>query len=292
MFEKQEFLMLSIAHSPDADDVFMFYALAFGWVDFPKPFTHHALDIQTLNTEALKGTHAISAVSFALYPLIKDQYTLLECATSFGEGYGPKLVRLKNKPLKKNFKVALSGRYTTNAMLFRLYYPQARIVYKNFLEIEKAVLNSEVDAGVLIHESILDLHADLVVEKEIWEIWCVLSDSTLPLPLGCMILRRSIPLLQAILMQEALSKAIKIALNHQDLLSQMLLERHLLRVEQDQLNTYLKMYANESACKLDSKQQAGIDKLFEIGFKHGLYPEFISCVDHCIPTDYKHLRLS
>lgn len=285
--------MFSIAHSPDADDIFMFYAIAFGWVDLPKrAFTHVALDIETLNTEALKGTHAISAVSFGLYPLIKDQYALLQTATSFGQGYGPKLIRKKTKRLKKNFKVALSGCYTTNALLFRLYYPDARIVYKHFLDIETAVLGGEVDAGVLIHESILNFHTDLVVEKELWEVWCELSNSTLPLPLGGMVLRRSIPLIQAIALEKSLSKAIEVALKHQGLLSTMLIERALVRVDQSHLSTYLSLYANESSCALSLDQRRGIDKLFELGFKHGFYPEWICCVDHLIPSHYHELRFS
>ncbi|WP_104740504.1 menaquinone biosynthesis family protein [Helicobacter bizzozeronii] len=284
--------MLSIAHSPDADDIFMFYPIVFGWVDLPKPFTHHALDIQTLNQEALKGTHAISAVSFGLYPLIKDNYALLQCATSFGLGYGPKLVRRKDKPLKRNFKVALSGQYTTNALLFRLYYPQARVVYQNFLEIEEAVLSGKVDAGVLIHENILDFHSDLVVEKELWEIWCELSNSTLPLPLGGMVLRRSIPLTQAISLEKNLSRAIQIALEHADLLSSMLMERGLIRVDANHLRHYLDLYANASSYALSLEQQQGIDKLFELGFKHGLYPEWITCADHLIPSHYHQLRFS
>ncbi|CRF50511.1 Menaquinone via futalosine step 4 [Helicobacter heilmannii] len=284
--------MLSIAHSPDADDIFMFYALVFGWVSFPKPFSHHALDIETLNQEALRGTHAISAISFGLYPLIKEHYALLQPATSFGLGYGPKLIKRKDKPLKKNFKVALSGQYTTNALLFRLYYPHARVVYKNFLEIEGAVLSGEVDAGVLIHESILDFHSDLVVEKEIWEVWCELTNSQLPLPLGGMALRRSIPLTQAISMQRALSQAIILALKHQDLLASMLLERHLVRVHKTHLDTYLKMYANTSSCALSEEQMAGIDTLFALGFKHGLYPELVACKDCLIPDGYENLRFA
>ncbi|WP_104711668.1 menaquinone biosynthesis family protein [Helicobacter felis] len=282
--------MLSIAHSPDADDIFMFYAIAFGWVDLPKPFSHHALDIETLNTQALQGVHDISAISFALYPLIADQYALLRCAVSFGQGYGPKLIRRASKKLKKNFKVALSGRYTTNALLFRLYYPHARVVYKNFLEIEGAVLSGEVDAGVLIHESILDFHPDLVVEKEIWEVWCELSNSELPLPLGGMVLRRSIPLLQAITLEKKLTKAIDLALAHSELLSSMLLERGLVRVEAQNLATYLNLYANAS--RLSEIQIQGLNTLFTLGFKHGLYPAPLRIQDHLIPERYLSLRFS
>ncbi|MFC2396995.1 MAG: MqnA/MqnD/SBP family protein [Porphyromonas pasteri] len=89
--------------------------------------------MQSLNDEALKGTYEATAISFALYPLICDEYALLRTAVSFGEGYGPKLVKKKGAVLKRNFKVALSGKHTTNALLFRMTYPQARIVYKNFL---------------------------------------------------------------------------------------------------------------------------------------------------------------
>ena len=145
-----------IAHSPDADDIFMYYAIKFGWVGMQGvSFENIALDIETLNEAALKGEYDIAAISFALYPHIKDEYAPLRTAVSFGEGYGPKLIKRKGTQLKRNFKVALSGKYTTNAMLFRIAYPDARITYMNFLEIEDAVKSGKVDAGVLIHESIL-----------------------------------------------------------------------------------------------------------------------------------------
>ncbi len=162
---------VTVAHSPDADDIFMFYAIKFGWVGMDGvQFDNLALDIETLNVKALENVYDISAISFGLYPLIKDEYALLKTAVSFGEGYGPKLIKKKRVKLKRNFKVALSGKYTTNALLFKIAYPDARIIYKNFLEIEQAVLDGEVDAGVLIHESILTYHDSLEVEKEIWDI--------------------------------------------------------------------------------------------------------------------------
>ena len=159
-----------VAHSPDADDIFMYYAIKFGWVDMKDTaFDNIAKDIQTLNEDALNGVYDIVAISFALYPHIKSEYAPLRTAVSFGEGYGPKLIRRKDKKLKPNFKVALSGKYTTNALLFKIAYPDAKIVYKNFLEIEEAVTSGEVDAGVLIHESILDYDESLEVEKELWD---------------------------------------------------------------------------------------------------------------------------
>jgi 1,4-dihydroxy-6-naphthoate synthase len=93
---------IQLAHSPDADDIFMYFAIKFGWVDTKEyAFTNIGLDIETLNVEALKGTYDVSAISFGMYPLIKDEYALLRTAVSFGEGYGPKLIRRKEKKLKR-----------------------------------------------------------------------------------------------------------------------------------------------------------------------------------------------
>jgi 1,4-dihydroxy-6-naphthoate synthase len=215
---------ISIAHSPDADDIFMYYAIKFGWVGMKDTnFENIALDIETLNQEALKGTYDISAISFGLYPFIKDDYAMLRTAVSFGDGYGPKLVKLKDKKLKPNFKVALSGQYTTNALLFKIAYPNARITYMNFLDIEKAVLDGEVDAGVLIHESILQYSELLEVEREIWDIWVEIAGEGIPLPLGGMAIRRSIPLHKAIDYEETLIKAVKVAHNNKHLMSKMLI---------------------------------------------------------------------
>ena len=95
---------IQLAHSPDADDIFMYYAIKFGWVDTKGYiFENIGLDIETLNVEALKGTYDVSAISFGMYPLIKNEYALLRTAVSFGEGYGPKLIKQKNKKRKLIF---------------------------------------------------------------------------------------------------------------------------------------------------------------------------------------------
>ena len=211
---------ITVAHSPDADDIFMYYAIKFGWVNLKDTnFDNLALDIETLNQATLKGEYDICAISFALYPFVKDDFALLRTAVSFGDGYGPKLVKQKDKQLKRNFKVALSGKYTTNALLFKIKYPDARITYMNFLDIEQAVLDGEVDAGVLIHESILTYDQNLEVEAELWDIWQELAGKELPLPLGGMCLRRSIPLNKAIDYEETLIKAVKVANDNKFLLS-------------------------------------------------------------------------
>ncbi len=96
-------------------------------------------------------------------------------------------------------------------MLFKLYYPNARPIYMDFLEIEEAVISGKADAGVLIHESILDFDSSLEVEKEIWDIWVELAGDSLPLPLGGMAIRRSIPLNRAIEIEDILIDGVEIA---------------------------------------------------------------------------------
>lgn len=284
---------ITVAHSPDADDIFMYFAIKFGWVSTQGlSFENLALDIETLNVEALKNTYDVTAISFALYPKIRNEYALLRTAVSFGEGYGPKLVKKKETTLKRNFKVALSGTHTTNALLFKIAYPEARIVYKNFLEIEQAVLEGEVDAGVLIHESILNFNDTLVVEREVWDIWRELCKEELPLPLGGMALRRSMPILRAIACENTLIKAVDVAHTHQGVLSKMLLERHLVRVDQATLKTYLGLYANEHSIEMNETQYRAIDTLFELGFKHGFYDQQIKAEDYLIPKEYEALRNS
>jgi 1,4-dihydroxy-6-naphthoate synthase len=282
-----------IAHSPDADDIFMYYAIKFGWVGKENiQFDNIALDIETLNTEALKGTYDISAISFGLYPHIRADYALLRTAVSFGQGYGPKLIRKKDTLLKKRFKVALSGKYTTNALLFRIAYPDAKIVYMNFLEIEQAVLDGVVDAGVLIHESILGYDDSLEVEREMWDIWCELSGGNLPLPLGGMAIRRSLPLTSAIEYENILTKAVQIARDHKENLSKMLMERSLVRIDAPTLEKYLELYANDESITLNETQYKAIEILFDLGHKHGFFDAALDPREFMIPLEYTELRYS
>ena len=278
-----------VAHSPDADDIFMYYALFYGWVGSKNiRFSNIALDIETLNQSALECKYPISAISFGAYPFIKDNYALLNTAMSFGNGYGPKIIKRKSVSLKRHFKVALSGAYTTNAMIFKMRYKDAKIVYKNFLDIEGAVLSGEVDAGVLIHESILNFSDELEVEAHLWDIWVDFARESLPLPLGGMAILRSIPLLRAIECQKLLGNAVRVAVNNKKILSQMLQNK--VRVDDDALETYLNMYANDESIALNETQIRALNRLFEMGFEAKIYKDLIRTEDYLIPVEYETLR--
>jgi 1,4-dihydroxy-6-naphthoate synthase len=160
----------------------------------------------------------------------------------------------------------------------------------NFLDIEQAVLDGTVDAGVLIHESILTYAQELEVEIELWDIWQELAGQDLPLPLGGMCLRRSIPLNKAIEYENILIKAVKVANDNKVLLSKMLLERDLIRVDYDTLQTYLNLYANDDSIELSDIQYKALDKLYALGYEHGFYNDLIKSQDYLIPSEYQELR--
>ena len=157
----------------------------------------------------------------------------------------------------------------------------------NFLDIEQAVLDGVVDAGVLIHESILTYDESLEVEREIWDIWQELAGKDLPLPLGGMCLRRSIPLNYAINYENTLIKAVHVANKNKKILSEMLLERGLIRVDAPTLDKYLDLYANDDSIELSELQYEALDKLYELGFKYGFYGNLIKSREFLIPSEYE-----
>jgi 1,4-dihydroxy-6-naphthoate synthase len=185
---------LRLAHSPDSDDAFMFYALATGKVRLPGvKFTHVLCDIETLNQAARQETYDVTAMSFYGYAFVADKYVLLDCGASFGEGYGPIVVA--SHPIKKNDlagrRVAIPGTLTTSYLALKLFEPNVETVTMPFDKILGAVQAKEVEAGLLIHEgqllfSQIGLHR--VVDLGQW--WQ--EETGLPLPLGANAIRRSL----------------------------------------------------------------------------------------------------
>lgn len=189
--------LLRLAHSPDADDAFMFYALAAGKIPTgDRRYAHELQDIETLNRRALAGELDISAVSIHAYAHLADRYALLPHGASIGDGYGPRLVARVPPPADpraaaRRLRVAIPGALTTAALALRLYQPEATTVALPFDRIEAAVAAGDVDAGVLIHEGQLTyggrgLH--LWVDFGAW--WA--SETGLPLPLGGNVVRRDL----------------------------------------------------------------------------------------------------
>ena len=191
--EKQS-VEIKLAHSPDSDDAFMFYALATHKLPTPGyKYTHVLSDIQTLNEAALAETYDVTAVSFAAYPSIRDKYMLLDCGASFGEGYGPIVVSAR--PFKKDDlkgkRIAVPGTLTTAYLACRLFQPDFQPVVTPFDKITDAVRERTVDLGLIIHEAQLTYDREgfhRIIDLGRW----FKSTFELPLPLGGNVLLRSL----------------------------------------------------------------------------------------------------
>jgi 1,4-dihydroxy-6-naphthoate synthase len=210
---------LTLAHSPDADDAFMFYALArleeseldTGGLRFE----HILADIETLNRQALASTYDVTAISFHAYAYLADRYRLLRCGSSFGDGYGPLLVA--REPLAQGdlarHSVAVPGKLTTAYLLLHLFAPGMETKVVPFDRIPEAVRTGEVELGLLIHEGQLTyagsgLHA--VADLGAW--WK--QQTGLPVPLGGNAVRRELPPELVARLARVLRASIQYALDH------------------------------------------------------------------------------
>lgn len=190
-------ITLRVAHSPDADDAFMFYALATGKIRTgDRHYVHELADIETLNRRALAGELEITAVSIHAYAHIAETYALLPHGASIGNRYGPRLVSLSPppphpRPALAGMHVAVPGTLTTAALTLRLFQPDVAPVVVPFDQIEAAVLEGRVEAGLLIHEGQLTYgNEGLQLWADMGEWW--FAETGLPLPLGGNVVRRDL----------------------------------------------------------------------------------------------------
>ena len=188
---------IHVAHSPDSDDAFMFYALAAGKLDTGDlRYVHELSDIESLNRRALKGELEVSAVSIHAYAHLHRIYALLASGSSMGDGYGPRLVSRQPAPADpqsalRGLRVAIPGTLTTAALALRLYQRDVREVVLPFDQIEEAVQRGEADVGLLIHEGQLTYADDgLHLWEDLGAWWG--RETGLPLPLGGNVVRRDL----------------------------------------------------------------------------------------------------
>lgn len=188
---------IRVAHSPDSDDAFMFYALAEGKIDTgDRRYVHELSDIESLNQRALAGELEVSAVSIHAYAYLTDRYALLASGSSMGDGYGPRLVGLDDPPADpraaiRGRRIAVPGLRTTAYLALRLYQPDFEAVVVPFDLIGEAVRSGQAELGLLIHEGQLT-YAD--EGFRLWEdlgAWW-LRETGLPLPLGGNVVRRDL----------------------------------------------------------------------------------------------------
>ena len=188
---------ITVAHSPDSDDAFMFYALAEGKIDTGDlRYAHELKDIQSLNERALKGELEVTAVSVHAYAYLADRYAFLSSGSSMGDGYGPRLVARTPAPKDpraglKGLRVAIPGKLTTAWLALQLYQPDVRPVVVPFDDVQDAVARGDADVALVIHEGQLtfgDEGFHLWADMGAW--W--LAETGLPLPLGGNVVRRDL----------------------------------------------------------------------------------------------------
>ncbi len=265
---------ISIAHSPDSDDAFMFYGLATNKVRVPGyKFTHVLTDIETLNHKAInEAFYDVTAISFHAYPYLQDNYTLMACGGSVGDGYGPMIVasrRLSPADLKKT-RIAIPGTLTTAYLALKLYEPEIETTVVPFDKIIPAILAGEFDAGLIIHEGQLTYaQQGLVKLLDLGHWWR--ETTSLPLPLGGNAIRRSLGPDVLRITTQALRDSIQYALDHRDeaLLYAMQFARDL---DTPTANRFVGMYVNDRTLNYGNDGREAIVKLLQMGHDRGLIP--------------------
>lgn len=265
---------ISIAHSPDSDDAFMFYGLATNKVRVPGyKFTHVLTDIETLNHKAInEAFYDITAISFHAYPYLQDNYTLMACGGSVGEGYGPMIVANPKLTLAEAQKtrIAVPGTLTTAFLALRLFAPDIQYSVVPFDKIIPAVTSGEFDAGLIIHEGQLTYARDgLAKLLDLGQWWR--EKTGLPLPLGGNAIRRSLGQETMLMATNALRDSIQHALDHREeaLDYAMQFARDL---DTNLANRFVGMYVNERTLNYGEDGREAIRKLLEMGYDRGIIP--------------------
>jgi 1,4-dihydroxy-6-naphthoate synthase len=265
---------ISIAHSPDSDDAFMFYGLATNKVRVPGyKFTHTLTDIETLNHRAInEAFYDVTAISFHAYPYLQDKYTLMACGGSVGEGYGPMIVssRKLTLPQVKKTRVAVPGTLTTAYLTLKLFAPEIETAVVPFDKIIPAVVAGEFDAGLIIHEGQLTYANDgLIKLLDLGQWWR--EQTGLPLPLGGNAVRRSLGPAALLTTTNALRDSIQHALDNREAALEYAMQ-FARDLDPTLANRFVGMYVNERTLNYGEEGREAIRKLLDVGFERGIIP--------------------
>jgi 1,4-dihydroxy-6-naphthoate synthase len=266
---------IRIAHSPDSDDAFMFYGLATNKIRVPGyKFTHVLTDIETLNQRAIHDPYYdVTAISFHAYPYLQDEYALMACGGSVGEGYGPMIVSPRKYTLDevKKLKIAVPGTLTTAFLTLRLFAPEIEYAVVPFDEIIPKVVAGEYDAGLIIHEGQLtygDNGLHKILDMGQW--W---RDETggLPLPLGGNAIRRSLGPEAMRITTQALRDSIQHALENRPAALEYAMQ-FARDLDPSLANKFVGMYVNERTLNYGDDGRVAIRKLLDMGYERGVIP--------------------
>jgi len=257
---------ITVAHSPDSDDAFMFYALATNKIKTGDLKFHHVLsDIETLNKKALKGEYEVTAVSFHAYAYLAEKYALLSSGASMGDRYGPLVV--SESPMKphelKGKVVAIPGEMTTAFLILRIFEPDFIPLVVPFDKIFETVMRRKAEAGLIIHEGQLtfpSLGLHKVIDLGEW--WY--KETQLPLPLGGNVIRKDLGRDLIAKVSKILRQSIEYALEHRDeaLNYAMQFARDM---EQQLADKFVGMYVNDRTLNYGAAERKAVQLLLNLG---------------------------
>ena len=266
---------IKIAHSPDSDDAFMFYGLATNKVRVAGyKFTHVLTDIETLNQRAIHDPYYdVTAISFHAYPYLQENYALMACGGSVGDGYGPMIVSPRKYTLDevKKLRIAVPGLLTTAYLTLKLFAPDVETVTVPFDQIIPRVVAGEFDAGLIIHEGQLtygDSGLYKILDMGQW--W---RDETggLPLPLGGNAIRRSLGAETMRVTTQALRDSIQHALDNRPAALEYAMQ-FARDLDTSLANKFVGMYVNERTLNYGDDGREAIKRLLDMGYQRGVIP--------------------
>ena len=263
--------IIRIGHSPDADDAFMYYALAHGKVRVGNYEVQHVMeDIESLNQRALSGELEGTAISAGAYPQVADKYRIMSVGSSIGRNYGPMVVARSDRAdtSLQNARVAIPGTYTTAYLLLRLYAEGFEAIPIDFDKIMPAVQNGEVDAGLLIHEGQVTYSDEgLVKLLDLGEAWG--QDTGLPIPLGLDMVRRDLGEEMAVLMAESLRDSIQYAFDHEDEALDYAI-KFSRGIERETCRRFVRMYVNDDTLDMGEEGKRALEILYARAVERGI----------------------
>jgi 1,4-dihydroxy-6-naphthoate synthase len=265
---------ISIAHSPDSDDAFMFYGLATNKVRVPGFKFHHTLtDIETLNHRAInEAFYDVTAISFHAYPYLQDNYALMACGGSVGEGYGPMIVARQpySHDEVRKVRVAIPGVLTTAYLTLKIFAPEIETVSVPFDRIIPEVLAGNFDAGLIIHEGQLTYaHSGLKKVIDLGQWWR--EQTGLPLPLGGNAIKRSLGHETMLTVTQALRDSIQHALDNREAALEYAMQ-FARDLDTRLADKFVGMYVNERTLNYGEDGKDAIRKLLQMGHDRGIIP--------------------
>jgi 1,4-dihydroxy-6-naphthoate synthase len=270
-------MKITVAHSPDSDDAFMFYGLASGGVETYGIQVEHLLaDIETLNRAAFDGRYEVTAVSFHAYAHITDKYLLLSHGASMGDKYGPVVVAKADGPKTlDNVVVAVPGLLTTAYLALKLYSPGVEVKVLPFDQIQEAVHDGTVDAGLLIHEGQLTYESEGLRKIVDLGEWWSEKTGNLPLPLGGNVIRRDLGMDNVAKISRMLHDSIAYALSHREeaLDYAMKYSRGLDRRKADR---FVGMYVNDLTLDYGDRGRTAVQLLMDLAYDKRYIPSKVT----------------